>query len=51
MGRLVIMEVLQNPFKKHETRIFIDENGKRQMYCMIHLKPLKNKICWDCIDE
>ena len=51
MGRLVIMEVLQDPFRKFKTRWFIDENGKRKLHCMIHLKPLDNKICWDCIDK
>ena len=42
MGRLVIMEVLQDPFRKFKTRWFIDENGKRKLHCMIHLKPLDN---------
>tara|TARA_R100001594_G_C3974756_1_gene248643 strand:+ start:698 stop:847 length:150 start_codon:yes stop_codon:yes gene_type:complete len=45
------MEIIHDPFKKHEKKMLVDENGKRQMYCMIHLKPLKNKICWGCIDE
>jgi len=45
------MEVLQAPFKKFKTRWFVNENGKRQLYCMIHLKPLDNKVCWDCVEE
>jgi len=45
------MEVLQAPFKKFKTRWFVNENGKRQLYFMIHLKPLDNKVCWDCVEE
>jgi hypothetical protein len=45
------MEILHDPFKKLEKKMLVGENGKRQIHCMIHLKPLDNKVCWDCIDN
>ena len=23
----------------------------KKLYCMIHLKKMDNKVCWDCVDE
>jgi hypothetical protein len=33
-----------NPFPK--TKKFA-----MKLYCMIHLKEMDNKVCWDCVDK
>ena len=26
-------------------------DSKFVLFCMIHLKAMDNKVCWDCVDE
>jgi hypothetical protein len=33
-----------NPFPK-------TKKYTMKLYCMIHLKEMDNKVCWDCVDE
>ena len=38
-----------NPFPK--TKSFSNWEGIPKLYCMIHLKEMDNKVCWDCVDK